>query len=416
MHDLKSLSGCLVAIAMLGFSAPAAAQATQRPEDVLDVATRERVMSDIDRMIRASFAHFAGLPGFDYDRAWNSYQSAARAAPDRHSFSLLTEAFVASLNNGHTQFNDEAVYAADPGNLGFAVRYLEPDWVVLRSRRPDLPAGSVIASINGEPFEAFYTRVRVQLNASNDRIRREGLNTYAALFPRSFELTLADGRRVQIDRSIPLPLPSAAEPMVSHRWLVKDQIAYIRIGRFNRPEYEAEARRVARGDYAGAKSVVIDVRGNGGGNTPSGLGRDLLGRDWTFWKLTPPKSAVLKPLRPRPQHPRNVVIVDRGCGSACDDFVMPFSLSAQAILVGETSGGSSGQPKSKDWGNGMSLLVGARRQWFPDGREFEGVGVPVDVTLPPRREDYVVGAPDRTLACASHIAGGGAADDAPCRS
>jgi carboxyl-terminal processing protease len=409
-------SAGLVVIALFALTGAACMQAPEpvRESEALDVAARDSIMSDIDRMIRKDFAHFAALPDFDYGNAWSLYENAARAAQDRRSFSLLTEAFVASLNNGHTQFNDEAIYKADPGNLGFAVRYLDPDWVVLRSRRPDLPAGSVIARINDESFETFYSRVRVQLNASSDRIRREGLNTYAALFPKIFELTLADARKVRVDRTVPPPVPAADEPMVSHRWLVEGRIAYVRIGRFNKPEYEAEARRVVADDYAAASALVIDVRGNGGGNTPSRLGRDLIGREWTFWKLTPPISPVSKPLRERPDRPRFVVIVDRGCGSACDDFVMPFSLSAQAVLVGEPSGGSSGQPKSKDWGNGMSLQVGARRQWFPDGREFEGVGVPVDVALPPRRGDYVAGAPDRMLACALSIASSGAANDATC--
>ncbi len=83
---------------------------------------------------------------------------------------------------------------------------------------------------------------------------------------------------------------------------------------------------------------------------------------------------------------------------------MPFSISAKAVLVGETTGGSSGQPRFTDWGNGMSLWVGARRQWFPDGREFEGVGIAPDVAIDLTAADYDPGAPDRVLLCAQDIA------------
>jgi len=78
-----------------------------------------------------------------------------------------------------------------------------------------------------------------------------------------------------------------------------------------------------------------------------------------------------------------LVLVDRGSASACDDSVMRMSLSSRALLIGESSAGGSGQPRFKDWGNGMKLVIGARRQWFPDGRELEGKGVPVDIEVVP---------------------------------
>lgn len=83
---------------------------------------------------------------------------------------------------------------------------------------------------------------------------------------------------------------------------------------------------------------------------------------------------------------------------------MPFSLSDEAVLIGETTGGSSGQPRIIKWETGMDLWVGARRQWFPDGREFEGVGVAPDRSLVLRATDYRDGATDRVLQCALRYA------------
>jgi carboxyl-terminal processing protease len=64
---------------------------------------------------------------------------------------------------------------------------------------------------------------------------------------------------------------------------------------------------------------------------------------------------------------------------------MPFKDNGRAILIGETTEGSSGQPYFFNFGNGMSLLVGAARHTFPDGSPFESVGIkptiPVEVRI-----------------------------------
>ena len=83
---------------------------------------------------------------------------------------------------------------------------------------------------------------------------------------------------------------------------------------------------------------------------------------------------------------------------------MPFSTSAQAILIGETTMGTSGQPEITHWSNGMELWVSRRRQWFPDGRPFEGVGVTPDVAVTLGAVDYQHGAADRILECARTLA------------
>ena len=67
--------------------------------------------------------------------------------------------------------------------------------------------------------------------------------------------------------------------------------------------------------------------------------------------------------------------MDRFSCSACEDFVMPFKDNGRATIIGETTEGSSGQPYFLEFGNGMSLMVGAARYTFPDGSPFESVGI-----------------------------------------
>jgi len=79
------------------------------------------------------------------------------------------------------------------------------------------------------------------------------------------------------------------------------------------------------------------------------------------------------------------VLQDRYCASACEDFVMPLKVSGRATVFGERTFGSSGQPYLVDFGNGMNFRVSTKRMYFPDGTEFEGVGIKpdVEVIVPP---------------------------------
>jgi carboxyl-terminal processing protease len=363
---------------------------------------RARVVNDIGVLVPRHFAHWQALPGDDFASRFAAYADAARPMRDRREFSLLTRRFIASLHNGHTQFADDELLAQDAGALGFSLRHVDEKWVVTHSRRPGLAAGSVVEKIEGVALEDFFRSRQDRISGSNERMQRYVFGLDRTLFPPRFELQIDNATRIAVDRTSPLP-DAQPRPQVEHRWIEEGRVAYLRIGSFGQDEYEKMALAALTQSYASARHIIIDVRDNGGGNTPSRLGRAMLGRDWQRWRTRPPARAVAVKRRPLPDNPRYLILLNRGCASACDDFAMPMSLSAQALLIGETSGGSSGQPEFKDWGNGMRLSIGARRQWFPDGREFEGVGVAPDIELAPRVDDFRDGAADRALACAQRI-------------
>jgi carboxyl-terminal processing protease len=97
------------------------------------------------------------------------------------------------------------------------------------------------------------------------------------------------------------------------------------------------------------------------------------------------------------------LLIDRFCGSACEDFVMPFKTTGRAVLIGETTQGSSGNPYRADLGNGMSVSIGAVRYRYPDGSAFEGVGIAPDVAIERRIADIAAGR-DVVMARAQELA------------
>lgn len=393
------IAACVAAL--MATASPVRAQST----DEFGGVTRERIVADMDRQIRRHFAHWQGVPDLNYDEAFAAYRTAALAAPDRRSFSLLSEAFVARLNNGHTFFRDpRGISNGENVNIPFSVQHYDGQWIVTGSLLSAVPSGSVLSALDDEPFEALYQRHASELAASSDRARRS-LFSWPRGYPAQFTAHLADGRAVRVDRTTRPDLSFPEIPQtVFARWQ-SEGVAYLRVRSFNSRDHESAAVALMRGEYINARTVIVDVRANGGGNTPNNLGRLLLGRDWRFWQTSAPRAPVTATQRTRPTAPKYIVLIDRYCASACEDFVMPFSISAQAVLVGEATMGTSGQPEITRWDNGMQLWVGRRRQWFPnDGREFEGVGVGPDVPITLRATDFVKDAPDRILACAVVLA------------
>jgi len=89
---------------------------------------------------------------------------------------------------------------------------------------------------------------------------------------------------------------------------------------------------------------------------------------------------------PNAFHGHIIFLLDGGCVSACEELIEPFKDSGRATLVGETTEGSSGLPYIYDFHNGMRLTIAVKRQYFPDGAEFEGVGIKPDVEVHPSIE------------------------------
>lgn len=71
---------------------------------------------------------------------------------------------------------------------------------------------------------------------------------------------------------------------------------------------------------------------------------------------------------------------------------MRFKDGARGLVLGEPTYGSTGQPYFVRFPEfGMSLRVSTKREYFPDGRQFEGVGIRPDKLIAVTREELASG-------------------------
>ncbi len=403
-------------VAVLSSTGVPASAVSAGPGDTLSAADRRRAIDELHQVVTEHYAHWAATPAPAFEQRFARYRRQALATPNRRDFSLLTRAMVASLRNGHTTFSDPWMLELDSLRLGFDLAPVGRAWIVTRSARPELPVGSEIARVDDQPIESFYASVEPYLCASSDRARRLQLTARGFLWPRAFTLTTADHRTLRIERRAESPARPASPPSpIEDRWLTGDSIAYLAIRGFDGPSVENQAIELLRTRYAHARALIVDVRGNGGGDTPRRLTKTLLGnRPYTWWKIDPDRApesffdrigaAAKRAEVVRPSYDGALfVLTDGGCASSCEDFLMPLVWAKRATVVGDTTLGSTGQPVFTDLGAGMRASVGARRAYFPDGSTFEGVGIAPHVLVRRTREDIVSGE-DRVLATALALA------------
>jgi carboxyl-terminal processing protease len=386
-----------------------------------NISPEDRVMM-ASRIYHVISTFFPGLSQEKFDTAYERYLSTILRAEDRKAFDLASMEFVADLHDGHSWFYDKWLdqnYGAPIGILAYPVA---GKWTVVRSQISSMHVGDVIASIDATSADEFFALNRRYVSASSDRDAGVSFFDTPALFPATFTITLGNGRSVPIDRKN--DKKQALPPAKSEgRWLAANSIAYIKVPTFHGIETQAQALEFLK-EFHDAKAVILDVRGNPGTGAPGALQRALMVKPYQDWNQASSEhgGALLRNYSPAyPGHstlvvtdtiiqPREtaysgklILLTDRVCSCACEDFVMPFKFAKRATLVGETTAGTYSMTRHLDLPNGMMLNISAVRHTFPDGSQFEGVGIAPDIAVENTAEDLRSGR-DNVLTKALEIA------------
>lgn len=158
-----------------------------------------------------------------------------------------------------------------------------------------------------------------------------------------------------------------------------------------------------------AAALVIDLRGNGGGNslyadhilrhlTTDSIDRNLWSTpiyrpafaSWGYedgvYESGPQKMA---PVDGREPYLGPVVILtDRGTFSSAEDFCATFKGMNRGSIIGTPTGGSTGNGVRVMLTKGIGVNICSKHDRMPDGREFVGVGIIPDIIVEETPESY----------------------------
>ncbi|WP_248958475.1 S41 family peptidase [Sphaerisporangium perillae] len=244
--------------------------------------------------------------------------------------------------------------------------------------KADIRPGDIVVKANGVP--AFI----------GDTVNQSLVQAITA--PGTVRLTL---KRPTTGRTRTVELkegPITRQPPAVTSKKLADGVTYVQLPGF----YQGAADQVIVKLRDKPEVVVLDLRGNGGGS-PREVTR-LLGA-FAHGKVTSyfcPLKGDCVPNRTDDSVPllgsRLIVLTDRGCASACEDFSAAVKDNGLGTLIGtRTAGAVSGPSEAYLLDDGSAVLLPKVRHLGPAREIIDTIGVPVDHYAPMTALDLATG-------------------------
>ncbi|MGK5024497.1 S41 family peptidase [Janthinobacterium sp. RB2R34] len=379
---------------------------------------------------RQNFVYFDHVSNLDWNKVYLDYLPKVMAARNTREYYDVLMQLAPLLQDGHTN-----IYPPDKLTSKYYSRppirtaLIEDKVVVVQVSSPSLEKiikiGDEIIAIDGKPTKAYAQQnVAPFVSSSTPQDKIVRIYTYQllagdAVKPVHLSLAGSDGsqRNVSVRRSSYSDV--VKQPEFEFK-LLKGNIAYIALDHFE-SDAGVQAFEKAWPAIQKAAALIIDVRNNGGGSTE--FGYQIL-RHLTNKPIIGSRSYVrLGDPVIRAQHGNSVswlrldgyvderarnaqvftnpvaVLSGPRSFSAAEDFLVAFDQLQRGLIVGEASGGSTGQPLTFDLPGGGMARICVKRDTYQDGREFVGKGVIPQIEARPTLQSVRTG-DDPVLAAA----------------
>lgn len=394
--------------------------------DPIPVAERVAGFVRLWSEVKHNFVGFARVPDLDWDRVLDEQLPRVLQADTAAGYYDILRECMAMLRDGHSDVggpSDEPsaappVLLAEVEGKAVIVGIRPPDSMPDPGRRDELIAaglaiGDEVTTIDGQSIGAMLQPIQRRISASTPqwlalraypRLLRGEAGSKATLTVRG---SAGATRTVALTRGYlfasPPPRPRRAHDL-------DGGIVHVALDSFSGTG-AAERFEALLPKIRAARGLLLDVRDNGGGATRNAnailrwlTDRPLPGSRWKTRLYRPAFRAWGQPeawhegrhdpVQPRPDPFLGPVVVLTGprTFSAAEDFLVVLKAAGRARLVGERTGGSTGQPlQIEGLPAGGHARVCTKHDSAPDGTEFMGIGVIPDVEVHPSVADLAAG-------------------------
>lgn len=410
-------------------------------------------LSTFWKEIHQNFVYLGEIERHDLEQLYKEAISDVQKTENDYEYYRLLQKLCANLNDGHTNiyFPHSISSLLSSNNFeDFRIDLKNIDGKAIISRisenkKGEIPVGTEIIAINGISTEDHldqYVYPYISTSTKHDKMNR-AINWHllqgfiGTVY--DLECKLPDGRAKTLQvklapyKEITMYPPAEKWEMVTFKWL-QDNVAYVAINTFMDRDDKSVVKEFEKflPELYKAKKMVIDIRDNGGGNSRNAvdiikyLTSDTIiqmsvwstrehNAAFKSWSPNIPtleiednewaKKAYLmgqdnyyyvadySPNRADTDKKRIVIptaiLIGNNTFSAAEDFLIYVDNLEHMIKIGEPTGGSTGNPLFFDLPGGGSGRVCTKKDTYPDGRIFVGVGVLPDITVKYTFEDYV---------------------------
>lgn len=355
-----------------------------------------------------NFAYFDHIPDVDWDKLYLEYLPKVQATTSTAVYYRVLKQFYAQLRDGHAD-----VSTRDPALMD-SVNARSPIWAKLVEgrvfvqqvrhdslQRTGIVPGLEIVQINGLPTVDYANRyVRPYQSGSttqNVDVQTYTYNLFRGRKDQPINLLFRDRTGKTFSRTLPRSGYGTLRPVESVRLqYLPGNVAYLQVNEF---ESNKGFRRFAAAfdSIAATNALIIDLRQNGGGDSGNGFSilRYLTNQPYRTGRYA---SRIYSPVRrargegvqfelvdtastARPAgagklYTKPVVVLISGMTfSAAEDFCSAYVGMKRGPLIGEPTGGSTGQPLVFALPGGIMARVCTKRDTYPDGTEWNGKGI-----------------------------------------
>ncbi|MHC4439439.1 MAG: S41 family peptidase, partial [Planctomycetota bacterium] len=373
--------------------------------------------------VKYNFAFFDQVPEIDWDQILIEYIPKVQAAKTSVDYYKALRQCIALLKDGHTGVwgpSDEPkcdlpIQVQPVRNHAVVVKVYPADKIKSDKLKDELlvanlKPGDVITHIDGQSVQQILAeKIYPYISASTSQAL--DLRAYPKLFLGDYgtkvllDVVGLDGakRKVTLTRG---RYRFSREPNNFECKELQEGIVYVNLPGFGSDNVVKEFDK-AFDKIKEAKGLILDVQRNGGGSTSHGYAivsrlvkKSVPGSHWRTRKYIAAYRAwgrqeqwhqgdgsTIEPHKTKHYGGPVVVLAGPSTGSAAEDFVVAFQTSGRGKVIGQKTCGSTGQPLTIKLPGGGGARICTKRDTYPDGREFVGIGVIPDIEIEPTRQD-----------------------------
>lgn len=377
--------------------------------------------------VKYNFAFFSRMPDLDWDKVLVEYIPRIEKAGTYYEYLQVMGECCALLKDGHTNYggySGPGPYCPPIGTRCIAGKAIIESVNLSDDRldagtkeqlmKANLRPGDEITHVDGLAVpELLKKSILPYICASTpqDRDRKAYQQILLGEYGTQVSITVKsrDGgsRELRLTRTC---LPLSGKPNEFEFRKLDNDIGYVNLPGFDDSSVADEFDKLAD-QLAGLKGLVIDIRRNSGGS--SSVGYRIIShlietplKD-TLWKTRDYRPSFrawgrkegwyngegeeVKPAGKKYFLGPIVLLTSPGTYSAAEDFAVVLHAGKRVTIVGEKTGGSTGQPLYIDLPFIEQARICTKWDTYPDGREFVGVGIIPDVEIGPSAEDIATG-------------------------